>query len=177
MIKIVRDRLEYTNADIVCYGAKDTGEMGGGAASSILKFAGPQILTELKTELAKSSLQVGEVVVTDSFGMKKQNVKWICHIISIIKNTPEGAYCPHPEKIIDGVTKSLAIARLLKAKSIAFSALATGEGRVTSQKCAQFMLQAARSFANTNKKQPIEIIFALPSYPDYIAFQNILSSL
>jgi len=176
-IKLTRKKLQYIEADIIAYGAKDTGEMGGGAAISILRTAGEKLPESLRQLLSKSSSrQVGDVFITDSFGLKNNKVKQIFHIISIIKYTPQGAYCPHPEKLSDGVAKSLKIAHQSNASSIAFSALGTGEGRVTPENCAKFMLRPAIEFFSINRDSTLEIIFSLPTYEDYAAFKSILTS-
>lgn len=104
-VNLTRDPLQTLRVEAIAYGAKDTGEMGGGAAASVLWAAGPELLTALKSKLAKSARTIGEVVVTDSFGLHKSGIRWIVHLISIIKHTPQGAYCPHPERLQDGVEK------------------------------------------------------------------------
>ncbi len=169
MIIITREYLQNCSVDMIGYGAKDTGEMGGGAASSILQHAGNEIIPALKKELAKSTRQVSEVVITKAFSLNKKNIKWISHIISIIKNTSQGDYCPQPKNLALGVTKTLTFANILGAKSVAFSALATGEGRVNPTTSAKLMLDSAYDFIKENNLD-IQIIFALPNYPEYQAF-------
>ncbi len=176
MIQLSRKFLEETQADVIGYGAKDTGEMGGGAASSVLKTGGAEILAALKRELPKTTHQVGDVVLTDSFGLKKHGIRSVCHIISIIKYTPQGAYCPEPDRLYNGVEKSLLMATKLNAETIAFSALGTGEGRVKPEDCAKLMIDAVSDFFAKHRKSNLKVIFALPSYRDYKAFENLLTS-
>ncbi|HYG35622.1 MAG TPA: hypothetical protein VEC99_12600 [Clostridia bacterium] len=45
---LTRDPLQILRVDAIGYGAKDTGEMGGGAAAAVLTAAGPEILTALR---------------------------------------------------------------------------------------------------------------------------------
>src|SRR5215831_16077322 len=104
---LTRDPLQVLRVDAIAYGAKDTGQMGGGAAASVLMAAGPEVLPEAKLKMASSTRRVGEVVITDSFNLKSRGVRWIVHIISIIKHTPQGAYCPEPERLREGVTRAL----------------------------------------------------------------------
>jgi O-acetyl-ADP-ribose deacetylase (regulator of RNase III) len=40
---LTRDPLQILRVDAIAYGAKDTGEMGGGAAASVLMAAGPEV--------------------------------------------------------------------------------------------------------------------------------------
>jgi len=99
--------------DAIGYGAKDTGEMGGGAAASVLMAAGPEIIPVVRSKLSTSSRKVGDIVVTESFKLQSLGIRWVVHIISIIKHTPQGAYCPQPERLCDGVANALlAISKL-----------------------------------------------------------------
>ncbi len=161
--------------DVISYGAKDTGEMGGGAAASILEKAGPKILEAVRKEFALlPSKNIGDVVITDAFDLKNQNIKFVCHLISIIKYTPQGAYCPHPEKLYNGVFKSIELAYYKGAHSIAFSAMGTGEGRIKPEHCARLMISAVKDFRKKTPNKNIDIYFSLPSYRDYKAFCDYL---
>ena len=173
-ILLERGVLEEMTVDVVAYGAKDTGEMGGGAAAAILGAAGPELLVALRAELARSTRQVGEAVLTDAFGLRKRGIRWIAHVISIIKNTPEGAWCPHPEKLHDGVLKALELSAQKGARSIAFSMLGTGEGRVPPADAARSMLRAVQEFHR--KGGSLEVTFALPTFRDFDAAQRALTS-
>ena len=55
MISVETGVLQDMKVDAIAYGAKDTGEMGGGAAAAVLEAAGPGILALLKRELATST--------------------------------------------------------------------------------------------------------------------------
>ena len=102
-VRLTRDPLQILKVDAIGYGAKDTGEMGGGAAAAVLAAAGPELLIELRSKLIGSPRRVGDVAVTDSFRLQAIGIRWVIHIISIIKHTPQGAYCPQPERLRDGV--------------------------------------------------------------------------
>jgi O-acetyl-ADP-ribose deacetylase (regulator of RNase III) len=137
----------------------------------VLVAAGEALLPALKNELATSTRSIGDAVITDAFGLKARGIKWIVHVISIIKNTPEGAWCPEPNKLPDGVTKALQLATKKGAQSIAFSMLATGEGRVTPDDAAKLMLRGIRAF-----KGHIDVTFALPTPRDHTAVQRALAA-
>jgi O-acetyl-ADP-ribose deacetylase (regulator of RNase III) len=174
-IQLTDKFLQNMKVDAIVYGAKDTGEMGGGAASSVLEEAGLKILEAARKEFALlPSKNVGDVVITDSFNLKKCGIKFVCHLISIIKYTPQGAYCPSPEKLYDGVFKSIQLAYDKGARSIAFSAMGTGEGRVKPEHCARLMISAAKDFRKRMPNKKIDIYFSLPSYRDYNAFRDYL---
>lgn len=173
-IQLTREPLQVLKVDAIGYGAKDTGEMGGGAAAAILAAAGPEILAELRTRLASSPRSVGDVVLTDSFRLKGNGVRWILHIISIIKHTPQGAYCPQPERLRDGVTAALTAAFRAGARSVALSALGTGEGRVEPRDASKYMLDGVAAFREASKGSDLAITFSLPSYRDYEAFSSVV---
>jgi O-acetyl-ADP-ribose deacetylase (regulator of RNase III) len=128
------------------------------------------------TKLATSPRAVGDVVVTDSFKLQPMGVRWIVHLISIIKHTPQGAYCPHPERLRQGVAAALHAVSELGARSIAFSALGTGEGRVDPRDAARYMLEGVRAFNEAKPRSGLAVTFSLPSYRDYEAFVSVISA-
>ena len=126
MIRLVRDSITHINADAICYGAKDNGEMGGGAAAAIVLADGPQVISDAKRVITPNS-RVGDVFYSEAHLLSdKLGVKCIIHLISIIKYTPQGSYCPKPENIRSGVMNALTLAKKLGCQSIAFSAMGTG---------------------------------------------------
>lgn len=171
-ITLTREPLQHLKVDAIAYGAKDTGEMGGGAAAAVLTAAGPELLTELQAKLATSQRQVGDVLLTDSFQLRSTGIRWVVHLISIIKYTPQGAYCPQPERLREGVCAALAAVSQLGAQSIAFSALGTGEGRVTPSAAAKYMLDGVIAFQQSRCAVELAITFSLPTFRDYEAFRN-----
>ena len=170
-VELVRDRLPFLKVDAIAYGAKDTGEMGGGAAAAIIGAAGAELMEDLRRKLAATTRRVGVAVLTDSFGLRKSGIKWVGHIISIITKTPQGDWCPYPDKLYDGMRSCLLQAYEAGAKSIAISALATGEGRVKPQDAARHMLTAIRDFQEDPAHRSLRVVLALPSYDDYEAFE------
>jgi O-acetyl-ADP-ribose deacetylase (regulator of RNase III) len=152
LVTLTRGPLQMMKVDAIAYGAKDTGEMGGGAAAAVLTAAGPEILAALRSKLAGSPPRVGYVLVTPSFKLQATGVRWVLHVISIIKNTPHGAYCPQPERLRDGVCTALKMAAELGARWVAFSALGTGEGRVEPRAAAGYMLDGVKAFRQTEAR-------------------------
>ena len=176
-ISLTRTPLQFTKAEAIAYGAKDTGEMGGGAAAAVLAAAGPQLLAALQQVLAKApSRRVGGVVVTESFGLVGTGTRYICHVISIIKNIPQGAFCPEPKRLSLGVRGALEACVTRGARSLSISSLGTGEGRVQPGEAAKLMIGAAVEFLRTNSKDAPDVIFSLPTHRDYEAFRAELSS-
>ena len=175
LASLTRDPLQMLKVDAIGYGAKDTGEMGGGAAASILAAAGPEVSAAAKLNLAKTSRRVGDVVITDAFNLQSLGIRWIVHIISIIKHTPQGAYCPEPERLREGVASALREVSKLGAHSVAISALGTGEGRVEPRLAARYMFGGVRAFRENQPTSDLKVTFSLPSFRDYEAFSAVMS--
>jgi len=167
---ITRQKLQDVTADAVAYGAKDTGGMGGGAATGVITTAGPAVRAALVERLPFTTRRVGDVVVTESFGLAARGVRWVCHVISIIAHTPQGAYCPEPNRLTDGVYEALRRIDRLGGTSVAFAALGTGEGRVKPANAARLMVAGVKRFHRDHAESPLTVIFALPSERDYRAF-------
>ncbi|MCX6900082.1 MAG: macro domain-containing protein [Verrucomicrobia bacterium] len=176
LVTLTRDPLQILKVDAIGYGAKDTGEMGGGAAAAVLAAAGPEILTDLRSKLARSPHTVGDVVLTGSFKLQAVGIRWVIHIISIIKHTPQGAYCPKPERLRDGVCAALVPASKVGARSVALSALGTGEGRVAPRDAARYMLDGVHAFRRSSAASDLAVTLSLPSYRDYEAFRSVVQS-
>ena len=168
-----RTLLQEMEVDALAYGAKDTGEMGGGAAQAIMAACGPELLPALRMALAESTRQIGDAVITDSYGLRDRGVRWVVHVLSIIKHTPEGAWCPQPDRLYDGILKGLRLAAGKGARSIAFSMLGTGEGRVKPEQAARLMIRAVRDFHRSGGA--LRVHFALPTYRDHEAVQSVLA--
>jgi O-acetyl-ADP-ribose deacetylase (regulator of RNase III) len=173
-ITLTRVPLPEGGADMIAYGAKDTGGMGGGAAQAILKAAGEELQDALRKELARSSRKVGTVVVTRSFRLEQTGPFWIAHIVSIIRNTPQGAWCPEPERLADGVYRTLEEAERLGLIHVTFSALGTGEGRVPPLTTARIMSDSVMRYFRTVRDSLLSVKFSLPSDRDFDAFSRYL---
>ena len=172
-VELVRDRIPFLKVDAIGYGAKDTGEMGGGAAAAIIAAAGPELMDAARQKLAATTRRVGVAVVTDAFKLRSSGIKWVCHIVSIITKTPQGDWCPDPDKLYDGMRSGLAQVLEAGAASIAISALATGEGRVKPEDAARYMLTAIRDLPENHANRKLRVVLALPTYDDYQAFESL----
>jgi|GEM_PF-1805423 len=172
-IDLTRDRLESCRTDAICYGAKDTGAMGGGAAMAVYQSCGPEILEAAQEALATTSRQVGDVVYTHAFG--HECTVYVGHLISIKTKTSQGDWCPQPERLGEGVYKAL-VDLPPRANIVAFSCLATGEGRADPEEIARFMVGAARAFFRDHPESETQVLFSLPDYQDYEAFQKAMSN-
>ncbi len=169
-VTLSRRPLEDTGCQVLAYGAKDTGEMGGGAAQALLMLGGPELQEALRQELARTARGIGEVVFTEPFRMADRKALAICHIVSIRKHTSQGAWCPEPDKLAAGVERCLQGCRERNLSSVALSCLGTGEGRVDPAHAARMMVGAAKQHG-----KGLEVTFALPNARDYAAFERQLS--
>lgn len=169
-INLTRDRLELANTDAICYGAKDTGAMGGGAAMAVYQSCGHEVLEAAREALAQQSTrQIGEVVYTPAYG--HDCTVFVGHLISIKTRTSQGDWCPEPERLGAGVYKALQTLPK-RARTLAFSCMATGEGRADPDEIARLMIGAARRFFRDFPDSPVQVLFCLPDHIDYEAFQQ-----
>ena len=174
-ISIRQIRLEESGAELVAYGAKDTGSMAGGAAAALLEAAGPELENDLRARLAEANREIGVTVVTPAYRLEERFIAGVVHIISVRKHAEQGTFCPEPQRLADGVMRALELASQRKASTIAFSALGTGEGRVTSEQSARLMISATRTWHRNHPDSGLRVEFCLPSEKDYAAFMNVLA--
>ncbi len=175
LVTLSREPLQLLKVNAIGYGAKDTGEMGGGAAAAVLTAAGPEIQPALRAKLAATQRRVGDVAITPSFKLEATGIRWVLHIVSIIKNTPQGAWCPQPERLRDGVCTALKMAAEAGAHSLAISALGTGEGRVDPRAAARYMIDGVAAYRQIEKRSDLAVTFSLPSFRDYEAFRDVVA--
>lgn len=164
--------LQESRADVVAYGAKDTGEMAGGAAAALREAGGSALEEAARVALAESSREIGEVFLTEAFGLKKLGIRKVAHIVTIAKHTPQGSWCPHPERLGPATARALELAVADGARSVAFAALATGEGRARPEDVARMMVDAARSALREHLE--LRVTFCLPTERDHQAFSAAL---
>ena len=176
-VELVRTPIQEVRCDALAFGAKNTGEISGGPAEALFRASGPELLQAGRDALAKTDRQVGEVAVTQAFDLEEHGVKWIFHVVANIKEDPEDTYCPAPERLKDGVYRSLELVRELGGESIAFAAMGTGAGRVSPEKAAQFMLAGVERFQRRHASNDPKVVFSLPSYRVFEAFKKCLEIL
>ena len=168
--------LQELEADALGYGAKDSGEMGGGAAGALLVAAGTELEQASREQLAQTSREIGQAYLTPAFGgLRKKGVQWVCHIISIQKHTDQGAWCPHPERLEGGVYRALELVEARGVQLLALSALGTNEGRVKAEHSAAMMVRAARQYFRDHPESTLRVTFSLPNPRDFEAFEQALA--
>ncbi len=76
----------------------------------------------------------------------------------------------------DGVCAGLIAASKAGARTVAISALGTGEGRVPPSDAARYMLEGVRAFRQSAGASDLAVAFSLPSFRDYKAFSSVVQS-
>lgn len=176
-ISLSRDLLQNAGTDVICYGAKDTGEMGGGAAMAVYQACGAELLESAQEKLSETDRQVGDVIFTPAFRHPGADI--VGHIISIKTRTSQGDWCPEPRRLGKGVYQALEGLHRLRVRgleSVAFSCLATGEGRAEPKLIASLMLGAARRFFKDVPESNMRVVFCLPNGRDFRAFEAAMAS-
>lgn len=140
---------------------------------AVYQSCGPEVLEAAKEALATTDRQVGDVVYTHAFDHECS--LYVGHLISIKTGTSQGNWCPDPDRLGQGVYKALA--ELPEgAQTVAFSCLATGEGRAQPEEIARLMLGAARAYFRDHPESETQVLFSLPDFEDYEAFQKLLAT-
>lgn len=168
-ISLSRDLLQNAGTEAICYGAIDSGEMGGGVAMAVYQSCGPEVLTAVREGLVETSREVGEVVFTPAFQHPSADI--VCHIIAT-----KGERCPKPEMVGDGVYWALRRLDCQRVLSVAFSNLATGGERAAPKRIAAIMLGAVRRFFNEEPETTMQVVFCLPAREDFLAFEAAMVS-
>jgi len=172
-LSLSQEVLQESGAEMVVYDANDNGEIEG----SLGLAAGPQLEMAWRGQLAESTRELGQALLTPAFGqLEGRGTRWVGHIITIIQDTPEGAWCPRPERLAEGVGSILSQAERLGVSRVAFTALGTGQGRVLPERCARILVEAVRKHQREHPESEMRVTFCLPVDRHYQAFQQVLAS-
>lgn len=166
-LELSRARLEASGCELIAYGCKANGEMKGGPSAPLLLAAGAQLQESLREKLAKTSRDLGEVVLTPSYKMRE--LMGIFHIVALKKDLA-GNWISELEPLAAGMRKTLELCRELRAHSVAFAALGATKLTVAPEGAARFMTEAAREYQRKNPDWPMRILFCLPDHNVYQAF-------
>jgi O-acetyl-ADP-ribose deacetylase (regulator of RNase III) len=171
-LDLSRARLEASGCELIAYGCKANGEMKGGPSAPLLLEAGVELQESLREGLARTSRDLGEVVLTPAF--KMEGPRGILHIVALKKDLA-GNWISELEPLAAGVRKALELCREQKAHSVAFSALGATKLTVAPDGSARFMIEAARDYQRKNPDWPLRILFCLPDHNVYQAFLKRIS--
>lgn len=121
-IQIVEGDITTQKVDVVVNAANSSLLGGGGVDGAIHRAAGPELLAacrELRTATLPDGLPPGDAVATPGFKLK---AKWIVHTVGPNRNAGQ----TDPAVLRRCFSNSLAVARGLGARSIAFPAIGAG---------------------------------------------------
>lgn len=172
-LSLTQEVLQESGAEMVVYDAKDNGEIDG----SLGLAAGPQLEKAWRRQLAESTRELGQAHLTPAFGqLERLGTRWVGHIITIVQDTPEGPWCPRPERLAEGVESILSQAEQLRVSRVAITSLGTGQGRVPPERCARILVEAVRKHQREHPTSEMRVTFCLPVDRDFQAFQQVLAS-
>ncbi len=151
--------------------------LGSGVAGAISARGGPEIEREA---VAKGPIRLGEAVETIAGNLPNS---YVIHAAAMgyrdeDRDVPKREGSQSSAEIIRlATTNSLKIADRLGCGSIAFPALATGVGGFPVDECAQVMMGAARSYADSHPQSSLNrVVFVLFGAGDYKAFERELEA-
>ncbi|HMM94941.1 O-acetyl-ADP-ribose deacetylase [Phycicoccus sp.] len=140
-LEAVRDDLTAQRVDAVVNAANSTLLGGGGVDGALHAAAGPALLEEcrrLRRTTHPQGLAVGDAVATGAGGLP---CRWVVHTVG--PNRHRGQ--TDPALLASCVTRSLAVARGLGARSVAFPAVGAGAYGWPADEAAEVLVAAARA--------------------------------
>lgn len=149
--RIIRNDITKVKADAIVNTANPKPVIGGGTDSAIYQAAGKEAL--LKERQKIGNIVPGDAVNTDAFAL---DAKYIFHTVG-----PAWIDGKHGEKDIlhSCYQKSLALAKKLKCKSIAFPLIATGVYGFPKDEALNIALEEIGKFLLTDEMKIILVVF------------------
>ena len=165
-IRLVQGDLTELAVDAIVNAANAALALGGGVAGAIRMKGGPSIQEECDRI---GGTTVGQAVVT---GGGKLKARYIIHAVG-----PRYGEGNDEEKLHNATVNSLKRATEKGMLSLAFPAISTGIFGFPKDRCADIMLNATRSFLETEETSLQEVIFCLWSKADLDLFAQTLEHL
>jgi O-acetyl-ADP-ribose deacetylase (regulator of RNase III) len=166
VIRLIQGDLTELVVDAIVNAANAHLVLGGGVAGAIRTKGGPTIQEECNRI---GGTTVGEAVVTGGGNLK---AKYVIHAVG-----PRYGEGNEDEKLLGATLNSLKRAAEKGMASIAFPAISTGIFGFPKDRCAEIMLETARSFLEASEISPKEVIFCLWSKEDLGIFEKALNIL
>ncbi|MDQ7824888.1 MAG: macro domain-containing protein [Candidatus Eremiobacteraeota bacterium] len=165
LIELSTGRLEGSGREMIAYGINHTGQMIGATAQAVMVAAGVEVQDAAREQLSKTDRKLGTVVVTPSFGLESTGVKWIAHVVSTPKHTPES-----PGWLVPAMGRILDEALRLQVPAVALCALGTAGG-IAHETAAQLLVDVvkARHIERKGGSFP-QVVFCLPDARVHEAF-------
>jgi O-acetyl-ADP-ribose deacetylase len=180
-IRIIQgDITTLTGHDALVNAANTHLQHGGGVARAIAHACGKQLqqycmaMPSLGTARGEKC-QVGHAVVTPSFKLIKNGVKYIIHAVG--PRIPHGTLptACHEKQLYDAYFDSLLLARHNKCSSIAFPAISTAIFGYDIKLATPIAFKAVTDFINQYPDALKTISFVLFSADDYTLYVNTVS--
>jgi O-acetyl-ADP-ribose deacetylase len=174
-IEIVQgDITQQADVDAIVNAANTDLALGAGVAGAILRRGGSEIDREARS---RGPIRLGEAVAT---GAGRLPNKYVIHAAAMgyraeDAGVPKRVGSLSSSVIIrDATVNSLRCADELKLQSIAFPALATGVAAFPVEECAETMIAATRSYAQSDPQSTVERVrFVLFGDEDYRVFLRV----
>jgi O-acetyl-ADP-ribose deacetylase len=165
-LRLMQGDLTELAVDAIVNAANTALALGGGVAGAIRMKGGPTIQEECNRI---GGTTVGQAVVTGAGNLK---ARYVIHAAG-----PRYGEGNDDEKLLNATLNSLRRATEKGMSSLAFPAISTGIFGFPKDRCADIMLNTARSFLEAEETSLNEVIFCLWSKEDLDLFARTLDAL
>jgi O-acetyl-ADP-ribose deacetylase (regulator of RNase III) len=165
-LELIKGDITLLEVDAIVNAANNSLLGGGGVDGAIHKAAGPGLLAEC----AKlNGCETGQAKITGGYSLK------VKHIIHTVGPVWKGGFSDEPALLASCYQKSLALAKEMKIKTLAFPGISTGIYRFPKDLAAIIAINETNKFLNKNR-YPEKVIFVTYSDDNYETYRKILAT-
>jgi len=165
-LELIKGDITLLEVDAIVNAANNSLLGGGGVDGAIHKAAGPGLLAEC----AKlNGCETGQAKITGGYSLK------VKHIIHTVGPVWKGGFSDEPALLASCYQKSLALAKEMKIKTLAFPGISTGIYRFPNDLAAIIAVNETKKFLNKNR-YPEKVIFVTYSDDNYETYRKILAT-
>ena len=165
-LELIKGDITLLEVDAIVNAANNSLLGGGGVDGAIHKAAGPGLLAEC----AKlNGCETGQAKITGGYSLKAN------HIIHTVGPVWKGGFSDEPALLASCYQKSLALAKEMKIKTLAFPGISTGIYRFPKDLAAIIAVNETNKFLNKNR-YPEKVIFVTYSDDNYETYRKILAT-